>query len=263
MRRWQLQSITDKQVRWQVKANMLRSMDFSQLDTQELDYLFGLLERSPKAGESKESWLVVANEIMEQLRKQAIQPERLTESLAALAKNQQMDTVLRDYALQHLSLSIGNQETARLLSRESTRNVIGVIAGIIDQSTVQQSSIPGTALMSLVKANEVPENQAQISESLAALEGYLSSAIVGGAGTTLSTQTTALNAVAILQLSEYLPLIRENIRSESTDPSVKLSSIAALGYLAEDEDLEYLKSMASSESKFRFAAQSSLKRLNH
>ena len=75
-------------------------------------------------------------------------------------------------------------------------------------------------------------------------------------------RVSAINAVAMLGRGEYLPHIRAIIDSAKSNDSAKLSSIASLAYLAEDQDVATLETIASSNTKFRYAAKSALKKLS-
>ena len=72
------------------------------------------------------------------------------------------------------------------------------------------------------------------------------------------TQVSAINAVAMMNRTEHLTAIRNIVQTNDSDDSLKISSIAALGYLAETPDLVTLKAIAEGNTKFKHAAQAAL-----
>ena len=76
-------------------------------------------------------------------------------------------------------------------------------------------------------------------------------------------KVTVINTVGVLNLTNHTPIIRNLSFDESADPSVRLSSIFALGIIGEKQDMDLLTTLTYSGSPFRHAAKSAIKNLNH
>ena len=67
----------------------------------------------------------------------------------------------------------------------------------------------------------------------------------------------------MMRRTEHLPAIRNIINTEAPNDSLKLSSIAALGYLAEHSDIPTLQNIAQGNTKFKHAAQAALTKISN
>lgn len=259
-------SLSDRSLRWQVRVENLRNMDIQALNSEDIDELYEWLKYQPQVGE-KEDWYVIANEIMEQMRQQGIGSQRYTDNLIKVISDPAQDKVIRDYAIQHLSIWLAPRGSSNNTPYEKdsakVTSAIQTLTSVIIDSSTQNSSIPGTALMGLVDFHQVDPRNEIISDSFEKLSPWLSDVITGKQNPSLITQTSAINAVAMMQRVEYLPAIRDLVQSASTNESAKLSSIAALGYLAEDSDIPTLQSIADSNTKFKHAAQAALIKISN
>ncbi|MFC4991954.1 hypothetical protein [Rubritalea tangerina] len=256
--------LSDGSVRWQVRVDQLRRLDASTLNATEVDYLYGLLRHAPSG--NPEAWWVVVNEVMEQIVKQSIAPERITGSLAGLIGDQSLDPVLRDYAIQHLSIHLKEESEAEAQGFEAIR------AAIVAPEN-QHNSIPGTALVALSTLQEAQPTM--VHAQFTALESYLDPLIRGEVAASVATRTSAINAVALVGAESYLPAVRTLAQAEGGNDSVRLSAIAALGdfhqaaamaapsSLSADADRQLLEALVASNTKFKFAAQAALKKLQH
>ncbi len=257
--------ITDSSLRYEVRVDALRRLDAKSLTPQEIDTLYTLLNHTPKAGH-EESWWVVVNEIMEQMRKQAIAPERYTPAMLAIIRDENAPEVLRDYAIQHLGQWVTPrgaeqgypseenpqlvQETARTLGRTIT------------DATIAHTSIPGTTLMVMVDMLHGGVPEPILTPILTSLQPWFQNTISGVNNTAKITRISAINAIAMLDLQEHSPSIRKLAESDQTDPSIRLNSIAALGRIGQAKDLDFLQSIASGDTKYRHAAKAALTKLS-
>lgn len=254
-------SLTDPSLPVETRLNLARqiSRDLSQED---VDLLFELLRYQP-ASHNREHWWVVMNEIIEQMRRKGVAADRLGNELIALVKDTGQSEVSRDYAVQHLSLWVappsGNIPAES--SPETRVQALDAIAAAITDPSIAHTSIPGTALMALTAASShlAPEMMAPVWE---ALDPAMSSMLKGETRVPLSTRTTVIQSVAMRGSTEHLPLVQSMARDEKINPSMRLSSIAALGVYRSESDRDYLTSLTKSKTRYRYAAQSALKKLS-
>ncbi len=256
--------LADDSLSREERINLTDSID-ERLTEAETNYLFDLLSRTPRSG-TENDWWVVMNGIMEQMRKNASAPATYTPRMAALIQDPATQEIARDYAIQHLAqwiapagadISPGEADT-----QKAAAALQAIAATIVDPARASDSS-SGTAIMALVDASSrLPtETTAAAWQSL---EPFITSAIPGtdpSIGRTL--RISAIHAAGIRRISTHLPAIRTLATQESTDPSVRLSSIAALGFYADPADRPYLESLSTGTTKFRHAAQAALTRETH
>lgn len=258
-------TLTDESIRWQVRVDRLRRLDATTLNTAETRHLYALLRHKP-ASQHREAWWTVLNEIMEQMRRQAIAPDLYTDTLSAIIGDPAVHPVARDYAVQHLGIWITPRPSVTGVAPheqnpEKVAGAIEAITAVITEPAVQHTTIPGTALMVLADAHS--GGLSATKASFTRLKPWLATTISGTSGASLVTRTSAINTAALMQCSEHLPAIRALVTDDATNDSVRLSSIAALGHLAENDDLGTLRTLADGHSKFKHAAQAALKKLRN
>lgn len=231
-------------------------------DSADAGTLFAALDHIPRSG-AEEDWFVILNEIMEQMRRNGLGADQYSTRLGEIAADSSRPEVVRDYAIQHLALWIAPGNPAMVPHEENSELVdqsIRHIAAVIQDPTVSHTSISGTALLALadISANLPRESASAAWDSL---EPYLNGVILGETPSHLSTRVSAIQAVALTRQPQYLPMIREFATSETTEPSIRLSSIAALGVYSRREDTLLLKNLASGDNFYNHAANSALRRL--
>ena len=255
-------SITDDTLSRETRLNLARQID-RDLTPDEIEILLASLHRKPSE-HRKEEWWVVMNEIMEQMRKKGIAPQRLANELITLTKDSSQSEIVRDYAVQHLSLwavpDTVNQ--AATSSPDLVSEALIAIAATITDPSIAHTSIPGTAIMALTATTSQlpPELITPIWEKL---DPAMTAMLKGEVNVPLSTRTTIIQSVALRGSVTHLSLIQQFARSEKSDPSMRLSSIAALGIYGSEDDRPYLTSIAQGQTRFRYAAQSALKKISH
>lgn len=257
--RWQL--LADDSLPREERLDLVSSID-ERLTETETKYLFDLLSRTPRPGTEKD-WWVVMNGIMQQMRKNASAPATYSPRMAALIRDPNTQEMARDYAIQHLAqwiapagtdISPGEQDPIK------SGDALQAISATVSDPARHSDSSSGTALMAMVDASSrLPaETTAAVWQSL---DPFFADAITGSDPTIARPlRISAIQAVAIRRITAHLPAIRALATQESTDPSVRLSSIAALGFYADSTDRPYLESLAQSDTKFRHAAQAALTR---
>ena len=199
---------------------------------------------------------------MEQMRKKGVAADRLGPALTALVVDPTQLEVVRDYAIQHLSQWIAppSVDTPGEKSPQHISTALQAIAATVTDPSIAHTSIPGTALMVLTANNEYlfEELTAPIWQKL---DPTLSAILKGETHGSLSTRTSIIQSVALRGSQTHLPLIRSFALDEDANPSLRLSSIAALGIYRSVEDRDYLQSIAGGSSRYRYAARTALKRL--
>lgn len=256
--------LTDSSIRWQVRVDMLRRLDKSNLTTGDTETLYQLLNHRP-ADQQQEAWWVVVNEIMEQMRKQAIGSDRYTDTLLSILGDDTAPVVLRDYAVQHLGQWIcprgveqaNPHETDLALIQEAAH----ALGNLVVDPDLAHTSIPGTTLAVLADMQGGGVSEATLSEVIERLHPWLEPTLKGENSVSQITRSSALNAVGALRLKQYRPVLSRLAGDEKTDSSLRLSSIAALGQIGAEEDLSLLQSLASGSTKYRFAAATALNKL--
>lgn len=252
-------SLTDHRLTSQVRLELARTID-ADLSSPEIELLFEALQFQPE-GQRPEIWWLVMNEIMEQMRKKGVGKDRLTGAFVDLIEDAEQPEVVRDYAVQHLSQWMAPR--AGMPGETSPDQVdlsLQVIANVITDPSIAHTSIPGTALMSLTAASSLlsPEEMAPV---WSRLDDQMTAMLKGEIEVPLSTKTTVIQSSAMRGSSTHLPLIQNMARNTAIDPSLRLSSIAALGIYRSEVDRDYLTNLSQGNSRYRYAAQAALKKL--
>lgn len=258
------ENLANTSVRWQVHVDKLRALDAATLGEHDIDILYTLLDHTPPAGQ-EENWWVVVNEIMEQMRIQAIAPERYTPELLVILRNPAASEVLRDYAVQHLGQWVTPRGKDLGYPYEQDENLVKETAetfeSLVQDPTLANSSIPGTTLLVLVDMKEGGVSQEIIVPVIERLDPWFAAVLSGQISTGPLTRISAISAIAMLRLVEHRPSIRALAQSEDIDPSLRLNTIAALGLIGDTSDFATLDAIADSDSRFRYAALAARKTL--
>jgi len=260
------QFLTDPSIRWQVRANHLRELDANTLSSSDVDTLYELLDHRPLP-EDAEDWWTVVNEVMEQMRLQAIGSDRYAKALLAIIRDPTVPEVPRDYSIQHLmqwiaphgeNLGMPQEENPALIREATTATTTAIM-----DPELAQTSIPGTALNMLVNARSGAIEPQTIDEAIAQLEPWLRGVIPGRIPVDPINRYDAIGAAASLGLREHYPMIREFAFDEEVDRIVRIRSIAALALYDHDADLEPMRQIARSNSPLNFAAKSALGKMTN
>lgn len=257
--------ITDLSIRWEVRVDMLRRMEASNLKSEDVDALFTLLRYEPAAGQ-EQNWWVVVNEIMEQMRLQAIGSERYGKEMLAIMRDDTAPEILRDYAIQHLGQWVSPRgEQLGQPSEQNTeiiRETAETLASLVTDPNTAHTSISGTSLMVLIDMKGGGVSPEIITPVIESLKPWLAATLAGSNNTSKITRISAINAIGMLQLESFRPEIRNLATSESTDSSLRLNSIATLGQIGEASDMETLKTIAETDNRLQHAAQAALQKLS-
>lgn len=231
------------------------------LDSEDTAILFSTMRHVPASG-SEADWYVILNELMGQMSTHGVGADQYSTHLGELIADTSLPEVVRDYAIQHLASWIAPptpDQVPHEQDPELIRQSLAHIVTALQDPAAADTSIPGTALLMLtdISAN-LPEEVT--APSWQTLEPFLSGLFADEISTSLPTQVSAIQAVGRTGQEQYLPVIRDFAATESTDPSLRLSSIASLGFYGSPADHSLLKQIASQNTRFRFAAQAALER---
>ena len=201
-------------------------------------------------------WTVLINEMMGVLRKPRLGIPAYQEVMVAMVVDQDLDPLVRDYAAQHLSVSLGELPTGS--SGAEFRLSMEALIGVLNRTDQSFDGSTGTILMSLTNlSDELPENAFEPYRER--LGKIIVPMISGERKVGFSNRISAIQAAGRMGFGEALPAIRRIASDESEKPSFRLSAVAALGYFARPEDREFIARLATGDSVVVPAAVTALK----
>lgn len=260
----EFESLIDSSIAWRLRVDRLRNIEVNNLGQEDINALYELLNHQPVLGQ-EESWWVVVNEIMEQLRLNAIAPDRYSKEMLAIIRSPAAPEVLRDYAVQHLGqwVTPRGSELGRPSEQnpELVRETAETLVHLVTDPKIGHTTIPGTTLMVLVDMKSGGFPDGILSPALEELHPWFEATINGKNNTKNITRISAINSIGMLGLENFRDDVRTLVSNDAEDASIRLSSIAALGQIGEQSDLEVLQVIAHSDSKFSYAAKSAIENL--
>lgn len=256
--------LSDSSQPWQLRIELLRKALSSECGEREIRDLYDHLTKGAPQGELPEHGYVIANEVMEQLRRHDSDPKRFSSSLLHVLQDSRQPLVIRDYAVQHLATWLNPrspQATEDNPSRSSASPTPEIAAQVL-QSLVAATTdpelatttIPGTTLMMLVNLVRNP-GSVDCSQAIATLKPWLSRALEDGSTLDTPIRVSAVHAAGMLAPKDFRPSIRKIAYAENGQSSLRLPSIAVLGQCGEAEDVGKLKNVASTNPDLSYAAQ--------
>jgi len=169
---------------------------------------------------------VLKNDLMDALVAQQTPQASLAELFTGIYQNPDQNTVIRDYAIQHLSTlserlgespaGWGTDQVAA--QRRQIRDALW------EAAADSQSSIAGTALIGLTRLSESDADVDRGRLGQSALK------LAGSEATQSAARITALQVCARLQVTQALPLLAQ-VAENGTDVPLRLSAIGALGLM--------------------------------
>jgi hypothetical protein len=215
------------------------------LDADSVAVLYAFMDAKQNSGLSREELLALKDSVCTKLDHQAAYPKDLPDRLMAMYADKTHDEGWRDYCIQHLNVGF---RKASADQRASAVKVFWTATG------EQGGSIPGTALIAL-KDNMADPDIDRDAVAAKALEIVLSKTSGEAA------KTTALQICAQLGEKKCLPVARE-LAASTKARTLKLSAIASIGSLGNQEDKALLEKCASSSDRLtQVAAKSALEKL--
>jgi len=225
------------------------------LTQKEFEELMDLIRGPVPANLSADKWHVIANEIMNVLREPRFHIKGYGGAMGGMVADKGADPVIRDYAAQHLALSL--DRVAHASTPADFHVAMETFLTVIANGDESFNGVTGTILMSLTAVSETfhPGDLAPYRERL----GEVIVALVSGdRKSSLSNRISAIQAAGRLGFTKALPAIRSYAAGKAQNPSIRLSSVAALGYFADPADRPFLEQLARSNDRLRFAARTAL-----
>ncbi len=260
--------LTDSKIPWETHVAELRKDRNKKYTEDEIETLLAHLNHRPESASS--SWWTIANEIMAQLRLRGIRSDQLVEIFSGFIQNPDSPTVIRDYAAQHLSLWIDpklHEDDEVSFSQDELTTAATALEKVFADPSASGTSLPGTTLRVLVDLwrNGHPAFKSTL-DSLRQSQGpvfeWLERTLNQPAGEDLISQVSAVGAIGQLALEKFLPQVRSLAADDSADPTLRLNAINTLGLMGARIDQPFLESIASGNSRYRFAAKSALQSLS-
>lgn len=259
-KKWQ--ALLDDNLTWQERLALADSIRAG-ISPAEVDFLFTALDHTPSPA-TQEAWWAVMNEIMERLRKQGLGADQYTARLSKIAADSQRPEVARDYAIQHLLQWISPIDSITTPSEPDPAiraQTLVLVAGIIRDPSLRHSSISGTALLALADAtSRLPS--AEASACWDKLDVLLAPLAAGTSDASLTLHVSAIQAAALAGRTAHLPAIHRLAMDATANPSLRLTSIAALGLYGVEENRTSLTTLSHNNDRFSYAARAALARLD-
>lgn len=234
-----------------------------QFSSADLNRIFEFLSTPPPAGTSREGWLLSANEVMEQLRKNPqVDHTEHVDFLLKLAETGKADPIIRDYAIQHalLSASQGQPPVGKAEPAVMADAVDRIVELIATPSAGDQETLLGTALLGLADLLENPSRPEELIPRLEAFDALLEPLISGTRVSAPANRVSAIQAAGRRREPKSLAAIRRIVTDPAQASSLRLSSISALGAYRDEADRAFLADLAGSQDRLRYAAIEALKK---
>jgi len=170
--------LTDEDKRWQERVKILQNVDYTELTEDDLSSLYQIVRQRPPTGSSRkrEQWYVVANEVLEQMRKNGVDKENFSSQLLSIAQDRSVDSVVRDYSIQHLGMWLlprGKQPVNHFEEdSEMVTESIKTLTELVQNPSVENTSVPGTILRVLVDMKQSQESATELDTEIEKLEPY-------------------------------------------------------------------------------------------
>jgi len=235
-----------KEIHFQTRLAAVHALK-NDLNQKELDTLCEFLQDNKvPQGMSRAHVRALKNDILTVLRHQTTPPADLVPLMLRLHKDSEQDIVIRDYALQHLSV------VYEKASEQQKSEIQKALWAALEEN---QSSIAGTSLLALDRLSRTSADFEKPKFNQAALK------LAKDPNCGELARITALQVCATNRLKEVLPLAFELAQNSQSVP-LRISAIAALGELGEARHKRLLQQLAQDQSqRLQPAAQSALARL--
>lgn len=206
-------------------------------------------------GETPLSVNAIKNDTLQVLIAQENLPSDLLPQILAMYRDPQMDTLWRDYCLQHLVLYYERRWKPNDTNRLNDVDRQMIVSVYEEALSSKQFGFAGTALLGLARlVEQYPEiNQAKVAQHAAAL--------VKDDTVDPATRITAMGLCGHLGRKDVLPAARVWAQT-GENTALRLASIGTLGLIGVKHDLELLQDLAASDdAAVKKAAEMAIKRL--
>lgn len=191
--------------------------------------------RVPQAEDEGQIGHVLKNDLMGALVYQQTPPAALPDLFEQIWRDKSQNEVIRDYAVQHLSVLYERlEEPAGWSLEQLSAGREAILRVLWEAARSSESSIAGTALLGLTRLST--SGAAINRKELAGLAARLA----GDAQTQEAARISAIQVCCRLQATEALPLLVEAASWKSSS-SVRLSAIGGLGLMGVREQVPLLE----------------------
>ena len=219
------------------------------LGCDEITALYAFLKSPSGPRENNPDGLhALKNEILNALREQTVPPAGLTGMLAGIYHDPAQDSVTRDYAIQHLCAWYAQGAGDAPDAKQRIRT-------LLKEATQEDASIAGTAMLGLhrLSSTDATFNQPEINA--------LAVRLACSERTEPATRIATFQVCGERSLCEALPAA-ESVAQASACLPLRVSAIAALGYLGGPEQARLLRRLeAGQEEPISNAIRGALRRL--
>lgn len=262
-----LDSINDKNAVLEERIRAVRYLTGDGWDSEILERLYHYLRIVPSS--RKQENYVVINEVMEVLWQRDLDPNNFTTQMIALLTDESVDPVVRDYAIQHVSLWIAPRGLDLPSERDEERaqqSFLEVLETLRDSKNREMDFL-GTGLTALAVTRRSGRFADQ-PELTAQLDKFVMEVAAGEHPTSPINRLTSLQVAAQLKLPQISDICREIIRDELVSDDgplggdLQLSAVAALGLSGDPSDRELLRRVQSLIPNLSYAAGAAIERLD-
>lgn len=234
---------SDKSYSGRIKA--IHKLD-KRLSREEIDNIYQFLNKPISEDVLKPlEFNSLKNELVIVLMRQNGKPGSLSTKLVEMYQNKKLDSVWRDYCIQFMG---------QWYKDASPKDQKLLIMAMTDALKETSNGIAGTSLIAMNSNADQPGIDAQ-------KLGEAAFAVVTDKKNPDYVKLTALQICAMRQDPKALPVAREILRDSKNVP-LKISAIAAIGMLGNNEDLDTIKKLSeSTDVRIRIAADSARKKL--
>jgi hypothetical protein len=202
---------------------------------------------TPHAEDDGQAGHVLKNDLMDALVGQKTPGRGLADLFIGIYQDKSQNSVIRDYALQHLALLSERLDGAMVWEPGLVQAQQKLVQDTLWKSAeARDSSISGTALLGLTRISETHPEVDRNRLGQAALS-------MSEAGVDEAARVTAFQVCARLNVSSALPL---TIQAAQTDSSsiVRTSAIGALGLIGSADVIPLLNQIAQQNARYRSVA---------
>lgn len=226
------------------------------LPKQDVDAILRFI-RSPKPDDCRtRQWHTLFNDTVNALRHQQEAPAHLTDTLIGVYRSSD-DVILKDFAIQHLRGWYSDPDPLAKTEQSAVKRPL-ILETIKHASQQTQYTYSGTALNCLHYIDLETKGANYL------LGNDLDSRIVTAAresSTNKHCRISAIQLCAMRGLGEVLPVIREIASDSEANVSLRLSAIAALGRLGNEQDRALLEQINNNGGRLARAAEPALRNL--
>jgi hypothetical protein len=231
-----------------------RTLSLNLADSDEKKLMTFLRTKQPE--DDAQAGHVLKSDLMDALvAQESIFPD-LAGSLSAIYRDTAQHEVIRDYAIQHLSMLSERLEEPAGLDAVTVQSQKKLIQEVLwEASGTLNTSIAGTAMLGLARMAESDDTVDANKLGAAALQAATDPA------TQEATRIAALQLCGRLQLKSSLPLLA-SLAETGGSPMVRISAIGALGYVGGRTELRLLEKLDGlGDSRLRVAVAGAMKRI--